>query len=449
MAIDRGWIDDEVVIVLGGEEVYRCKSYTVKCSVFSQPAAFSLRLGEPTLAAELREKYSKGDAFQLRLQRPDTGGAPGQYELNVPLQTGAIDAVDIPETDETVVEIRGRDNMKSLYDSFFVQDDSVTEATFYDLTAAQLKAVGFDPPGDWLFTGETGRKKAVTNLGGTQRKSEQPERLGVTTVEHLDYAYVWTPSSEGASMDFTKISAPSASVGSVDATGVIVEDATGGQPKQQLNVLHAEVGQQRYAWLKSHYKKVGLFLWCIPDGRFALSRPNGTQEPAFRLQRRLNAYVGENNILSGGLRDDSVQRYSHTLVYGRAGGGKDGRRKIVGEYVDQELIDSGITKQISYKEPDCKTQKAADYLAMRYAADARRSSRSLTYTVAGHSSPSLIKPGARWPFWINCMVHVTDEKLGIDDDFYVGDVELRRDPKTTTRLTLYYPDDLIFAEEAA
>lgn len=448
MTIDRGWIDDEVVIVLGGDEVYRCKSYTVKCSVFTQPAAFQLRLGEPTIAAELRSKYKMGDAFQLRLQRPDPSGPPGQYELDVPLQSGALDAVDIPETDETVIELRGRDNMAALFDSFFVQDDSVTEATFYDMTAKQLKAVGFDPPEDWLFTGETGRKKAVSNLGGVQRKSAEPVRLGVTTVEHLDYAYKWIAVS-GERSDLVKISAPSAADASVDATGVVTEDVTGGQPKQQLNVLRAEVGQQRYGWLKSHYKKIGLFLWCIPDGRFALSRPNGTQEPAFRLQRRLNGFVGENNILSGGLRDDSVQRYSHTLVYGRAGGGKDGRRKIVGEYVDQDLIDAGITKQISYKEPDCKTQKAADYLAKRYAADARRASRSLVYTVAGHSSPSLIKPGARWPFWVNSVVHVLDEKLGIDGNYYVGDVELSRAPQTKTRLTLYWTDDLIFAEDAA
>ena len=167
------------------------------------------------------------------------------------------------------------------------------------------------------------------------------------------------------------------------------------------------------------------------------------------IQRLISGTPAETNILSGGLRNDTVQRFSHTLVYGRAGGGKDGRKQIVGQHIDQELADLGWICQISYEDRDIKTQKAADHLARRYAAEGRRASRTLQYTVPGHSAPSLIHPGKRFPFYVGCMVHVRDEKCGIDGNFYLGEVEFRRSPASTSVLTLYYPDDLVFAEEAA
>lgn len=465
MTLDRGWLEDEVQIVLTEQSLSRrCKSYSVKTSVFQQPAAFSLRCGEPATAAEIVKRHQPGDPFELRLLR--AGDSPGTYDLNVPLQTGRLDAVDIPESEETVVEFRGRDNMAALFDSYFMQDDSVTEATYYDLVAKQLLAVGFEPDTDWLFTGDTGRKKAVTNAGGGMRRAkveEEPQYV-VELLElnlNLNRVQGFVPmesSVESRRLATHKwimndstgkgaVSAPKAPP-DVDAKNVEVETVTGGQPKRQLNVIKAEVGQQRYAWLKDKFQKVGLFLWCMPNGQFILSAPNADQEPAFRLQRKFRAAPGENNILSGGLRNDTVQRYSHTLVYGRKGGGKEKRERIVGEYVDEEMA-ARFVKQISYNEPDIKTQQAADNLARRYAADARREARSLTYTVAGHSAPSLIEPGKRFPFWVNLVAHVYDERLGIDGKFYVGEVEFRRDMSgTTTTLTLYWPEDLVFGEEA-
>src|SRR5512145_260088 len=221
MAIDRGWLHDEVQIVLTEQSLTRrCKSYSVKTSVFQQPAAFSLRCGEPATAAEIIKRHLPGDPFELRLLR--AGDAPGSYDLDVPLQTGRLDAVDIPESEETVVEFRGRDNMAALFDSFFMQDDSVTEATYYDLVAKQLKAVGFEPDDEWLFTGDTGRKKAVTNAGGGMRRKPKI-RVGLTTVEHLDYAYQWTPNAHGADMQVVRISAPSSpTTGPYDAKGIEV-----------------------------------------------------------------------------------------------------------------------------------------------------------------------------------------------------------------------------------
>src|SRR5512145_2580034 len=290
MALDRGWLQDEVQIVLTEESLTRrCKSYSVKTSVFQQPAAFSLRCGEPATASEIIKRHLPGDPFELRLLR--AGDTPGSYDLDVPLQTGRLDAVDIPESEETVVEFRGRDNMAALFDSYFIQDDSVTEATYQDLVAQQLEAVGFDPD-EWLLTGETGRKKAVTNAGGgMRRKAPEAEVLiGNVTSQTLSLnldqirgfvpmqstvesrrmaAHKWILNNTGSS----GVAAPKAKA-DIDAKTVEVEVVTGGQPKRQLNVLKAEVGQQRYAWLKEKLQKVGLFLWCAPNGQFLLSAPN-------------------------------------------------------------------------------------------------------------------------------------------------------------------------------
>lgn len=451
MTIDREWLSDEVVLTLTEQnETRRCKEYSVKVSVFQQPSAFTLTTGDSaSLAADIVAKHGPGDPFALRIQRMNTGS-----DFDVAIQTGRLDAADIPESDETVVELRGRDNLAALWDDFFVQEDSFTEATFYDLTAKQLKAVGFDPD-LWLLTGETARKKAVTNANaGMVRSGSEPVRMGTTTVQTVDYMWAWKPSAGGgaAMSAVPELSAPRADNPSTDAKEVQVEGVTGGQPKVEIKTLKALVGRRRYEWLKEQYKRVGLFLWTIPSGHFALSTPNTSQEPAFRLTRILDGSPAENNILSGGLRNSTTQRYSHTLVFGRAGGGKDGRRRIVGLYVDSEMIDKyRLIKRIAYDESDVKTQKAADYLARRYAADARRNSRSLVYTVSGHSAISLDHPGQRRPFYVNSMVHVIDQKTGIDGNFYLGDIEFKRSMTegTITRLTLYWPEDLVFAEEAA
>ena len=451
MTIDRAWLDDEVVITLTEQnETRRCKEYSVKVSVFQQPSAFQLTTGDSaSTAASIVEKHGPGDPFALRLQRMGTGS-----DFDVAIQTGRLDAADIPESDETVVELRGRDNMAALWDDFFVQEDSFTEATFYDLTAKQLKAVGFDPD-IWLLTGETARKKAITNANaGMVRSGSEPVRMGTTTVQEVDYMWAWKPSAGGgASMRAVpELSAPRADNPSTDAKEVEVSDVTGGQPKVEIKTLKALVGRRRYEWLKEQYKRVGLFLWTMPSGHFALSTPNTSTEPAFRLTRIVDGSPRENNILSGGLRNDTTSRFAHTLVFGRAGGGKDGRRRIVGRYTDTEMIDRyRLIKRIAYDESDVKTQKAADYLARRYAADARRQSRSLVYTVSGHSAISLDHPGQRRPFYVNSMVHVIDQKTGIDGDFYLGDIEFKRSMTegTITRLTLYWPEDLVFAEEAA
>jgi prophage tail gpP-like protein len=278
--------------------------------------------------------------------------------------------------------------------------------------------------------------------------------MGTTTVQEVDYMWAWKPSAGGgASMRAVpELSAPRADNPSTDAKEVEVSDVTGGQPRTEIKTLKALVGRRRYEWLKEQYKRVGLFLWTIPSGHFALSTPNTSQEPAFGLTRILDGSPAENNILSGGLRNDTTGRYSHTLVFGRAGGGKDGRRRIVGLYVDSEMIDKyKLIKRIAYEENDIKTQKAADHLARRYAADARRNSRSLVYTVSGHSAISLDHPGQRRPYYVNSMVRVIDQKTGIDGDFYLGDIEFKRSMTegTITRLTLYWPEDLVFAEEAA
>ena len=450
VSIDRGWQGDEIVVSLTGSSVTRrCKGYTVKVSVFSQPAQFTVTLGEQVTATSILEQHKPGSPFVLRIQRPVAGSAT-EYDVDEPLQTGKVDAVDVADATETTIEIRGRDNIAALFDSYFIQEDSFTEATYYDLTAKQLQAVGFPEAEGWLLTGDEARRKAITNRGGGMKRSPRPVRTGSTTVEHLDYAWAWTPNvGGGASMAKTKVSVPSDPVGgSADAKAAVVETVTGGQPKQEIKTLKAIIGQQRYGWLKQQYKRIGLFLWCLPSGEFSLSTPNTTQKPMYLLRRSRDGRPEDNNILSGSMRNDTVTRYSHTLVYGRAGGGKDGRQRIRGEHVDQELIDSGLIKQISYDEHDIKTQKAADALARRYAADARRSARSLTYTVPGHSAASLLEPGKRVPFYVDRMVRVIDQKLGIDGLFYLGELEFTRTPESKTRITLYWPEDLVFAEES-
>ncbi|MFA7195711.1 MAG: hypothetical protein WC210_08355, partial [Candidatus Neomarinimicrobiota bacterium] len=119
MALHRDWQRDEVVLRLSGQNVTRrCKDYTVKTSVFSQPSAFTVHLGDQVSAEEILRRHKPGDPFELRIQRL-TAGETSLYDIDEPLQTGRLDAVDVPENDETTIEIRGRDTLAVLFDSTF------------------------------------------------------------------------------------------------------------------------------------------------------------------------------------------------------------------------------------------------------------------------------------------------------------------------------------------
>lgn len=390
-----GSVKDSVELVLGGQfTVKDALSYEVECSVFSQPAAFSLEFGWGDTAGELIQRFPKGTAFQLRI-------------AGVPIQTGQIDAIgSTGGNNGATVHVRGRDAMRALFKDTFLAEKSYSEATYYDLTRKMLEAVDLGEVK--LHADNSANRKAITGHTVVETKAIEPSN----TVE-------------------------------------IEQTTTSGQRKVFYNTIKAQLGERRYDFLKRHYEKAGLFLWAAGDGSFVLSRPNGDQKPGYSVIRGRGQTRNDVNVESDSFEDDTAERYAKYIVYGRTGKGKKGRVKCRGEWVDPELSALGFTETKSILSQEIKSDKEAAFSARREGAMQIRNGWRLEYVFAGHLMPSLFDRGA-WAIWApDTVCHVSDQELGLFDDYYVSDVTFRRDEGsgTTTRVKLMRRDGLVFGEQ--
>jgi hypothetical protein len=327
-------------------------------------------------------------------------------ESGVIMQTGIVDAFSVGSSGPSEIELRGRDMIAPLFNSFFLADRAFDSVNYYDITAEAMKIAGMDPAN--LVTGPGARDSII---GGVKKaKARKP---------------------------------------STDAKSQIVQQTEGNKTRVVYNTIKADVGSNLYQWLKDQYKKSGLFLWSAPNGKLVLSAPNANVIPQFKITRKLSGQTSTDvNIEAWDYGIDYSGMHSHVYVYGRAGGGKDGRRRIGAVAVDQRLLDAGLQSRISY-EDDVRTQKEAEYLAKRYAIEETRNGLTIEYTLSGHSAPSQVTPGVRLPWTIDEIVAVDDEWLGIKQNLYIGDVTYTRDAQgTRTTIKLYRPRDLVFAENA-
>jgi len=135
-------------------------------------------------------------------------------------------------------------------------------------------------------------------------------------------------------------------------------------------------------------------------------------------------------------------------VYGRGGGGPDGRKQVQGEYVDEEMVGWGLEKVWSKKDQLAKTSSQALHLARRHCAEARRNGWHLSYKLRGLSWPIL--GSTQEGVWCrDAIVDVDDEEYGIRGPMWIGEVQQHGEGKseTATEITLYRPDDLVFGDD--
>jgi prophage tail gpP-like protein len=381
-----GGFNDEVALTINGNKLAITEGYEIKISVMTQPAAFSLRLGHAGIAKELLELCPKGARFQLSI-----GG--------IVQQSGIIDSRSVPSSDSTVVEIKGRDYMRKLFNGHVEEDIELTERTYYDLTRKVMDLVGLSE--HKLVAGNGANRQAVTAVKVPVVKTEDQVRTLST------------------GMGFS------------------------GGSRMEFKALKAKVGQRWYDWLQDKYKLVGLFLWCAGDGSFVLATPQPNVTPSVVLVRQRGVARNTVNIETHSWQDDATNRHAKYIVYGSEGGGKGGRNKIRGEYIDPEMVEAGLLDVITYYDDDVKNDKEAEYLARKYASEERRSGWELSYTVGGHRTPSLINDGiAVWG--PDTAAKVIDEELGIEGPRYIESVTYSCNDKSLTRLELIRPEDLLY-----
>jgi hypothetical protein len=205
---DLGEIDDAVRIQLGNEDVHICESYTVACSVFSQPAAWSVDIGHADIASKLWDKYPPNTPFSL-------------FVGDVLQQSGKTDGRGMRGgSNGTTVTLKGRDALAPLHDDHISDERSYTDSTYVELVKRQLELVGL---GD--------AKLEPSNRANRKIKA------GVNLVE-------LAPPRD---------------------TNVVKTDAAGdGVTHQQII---GKLGEQRYEFIKRYLQLAGLFLWAGADGQ--------------------------------------------------------------------------------------------------------------------------------------------------------------------------------------
>jgi prophage tail gpP-like protein len=397
--IGIGGPNDQIIITLGGVDVKLTESYEVKISILQQPSAFTLRLGDHNTAADILQLAEPGTDFQLKV-----GTGDGVRII----QAGRIDSRAVLSSSTTQVEIKGRDWMAHLFDSFVEQEQDFPQKNFYDLTravmdkAGLLKDIGYD-----LKVLNDDNRKLMTGA--------RPMFHGSTELAH------------------------ELNTGALSGTGELV-----------YKTLKAKLGTRYYDFLQQQYKLAGLFLWASPDKSFVLARPRSTQEPSFFIRRDRR---GETNVIDCSFRDDTTMRHGLVTVFGKSGGGKRGVEICRGAEVDPEMINHHLVKTLVVHDPDAKTKEECEYVARRIISEARRAGWQLEYTLAGHQAPCVSSDSGFAVWGPDMVVNVKDMEFHVDGDdslnfkrdFYIEAVTYSRNPQTQTKITLMRPGDLLFA----
>ncbi len=392
---------DHIVLKLGDSEIKIAESYEVKISVFQQPSAFSLRLGNGDATSEILQIARPGTPFELRIF---TGGSPRL------VMAGRIDSRHVPSAAHTQVEVRGRDYMAHLFDSYFEEEQDFPQKDFLSLTRAVMDKAG--------LTEAKGHYIQVIN---------DVNRFLLTGVK----AKVRGQGTDLANELYT---------GALAGTGELV-----------YKTLKAKLGTKYFDFLQTQFKLAGMFFWASPDKTFVLARPLAKQDASFFLIR--SGGSKRSNVIDCSFNDDTTMRHSKAIVYGRSGGGKKGVEICRGEFVDNEMLNYGFDKNIIVQDADVKTAKECEFVARRIIAEERRNGWKLEYTVPGHMVPSNNSYSGDAVWGPDTIVNVDDDELHIYDDdslnfktnFYLEAVTYSRNPQTQTKLHLVRPGDLLFA----
>lgn len=387
---DAGKPDDRVRLELDGAEVTVAESYEVRADILTQPAAWSLRLGHGGVARDL-----------MRLARPNT---PFRLFIGRVLQqTGRVDGPTGSDAggSATEVTITGRDALAPLHDAYVRAEWAQKNGSFRDLVEGALGRT----VGDYVLTYSNAANRSL-RAGVGIRETAPPATATVAEVEALT-------------------------------------------PKAIRIAIQAKLGEREYELVKRQLDRAGLFLWSTANGEFVLSEPNPNQPPVARILRRRGQTRSEVTVESAHFQNLATPRFSEIIVYARGGGRKFGRSHTKGSFTDPEMVGWGFDRPLVIKDANVATAAQAEFFARRKIAETIRSGWRLTYTVTGHTAPSLVG-GGRVVWSPDTVVQVVDDEYGLSGLFYIEGCTYRGGPQgRTTELHLMRPDSLVFgsAEE--
>ncbi len=480
---------DSIRILIDGKLIRIAEQYEVELAILRQPCGFSLRLGSSQTAMAL-----------IAMITP----RKSRYELyldTVKIQSGIIYARSVPAAASTVLEVRGRDYMSVLWDAYMQEDRDYHEKTYRDLARRFMDEVGLtEAAGHRLVTSNdlnrlklTGRNVKATShvvdgpvLPLTKEQMAAREATAIAffkqSIAHAEEAQrqadaqaLFARRQAQEAQAAAQFQATRGVEGRRSLSGIadtylpsqVLSLATPSSIVQQqvldsletpaarststvvVQSLKYECGTRYHDAWEREAKLVGAFLWADADGNIVLARPNANQTPSFRIFRKRHSdQRGVSMVHEASWTDDTTDRHTSAIVYGRSGRGKAGRNKHRGEYVDDELKESHFNAPIVIHDRDVPDDASCEYIARRRIAEERRAGWKLVYTVAGHKTTLISAADGASVCWApDTIVDVDDRELGISGHFYLETVKFKRDPKATTELHLMRPEDLVFAED--
>ena len=429
---------ERVRIQLGDSDSYVIERYEIRQSFFQGMGAFAARVGHGGITKQLLDKYGPGTPFVVWI---DVLGGE-----SIPQMTGLLDDVSAEgSAGATEVNLRGRDWLAPLHDGMPKVEQTFTRATFRELTEKVLRLAGV--PDFALWTSNQANAVAIQGapkFGTTQvvaplQFPEQVKRLQALTRKRAGV-------SAGGDAEVARLQA-------LAVQRMLEEEGPRVDVKKIVgydvpNPLRLKPGQTFLSFLRPELDRAGLFLIAgVDEKNYILTQPSVDQAPAHRFVRRRG---DSQRIISAKLINNTSRRHSHYTVYGRGGGGKDPRKQIVGEYVDEEMVSLGLTKQWSKKDDLAKTSKQAEHLARRHAAEEARNGWYVPLTIKGHTWPLLGSESRYAVPSIDTVVELDDDEYGLHEPLWIGELAMRGDGKsegTTTDLTFFRPRHLVFGDD--
>lgn len=405
--------DDGVRLFVSGEEITSIyQEYHATLSVFTQPSAFSITLGDGSSIKELRRRFKKNDPYEL-------------WVSDTKIATGTLDGLSFGGRAATG-RFRGRDNMKRVLDGYATEEFGFQNETYFEMTLKILELAGYEDV--FLATSNDIARKKFTkvDVNKTKEANEERAKQQEAALVALKLGALVLAGTPGTAGDPSQVRLPYTAKSVVRQTRKI------------------ELGTSYWQFLQEQYKKSGLFLWCDPDGSFILTDPNPYQQPSYQVIRQRGQTVNQVNVIDYQLDDGHPGMHREIICYGRTGGRKSGRVKCRGSYVDADVL---ADSRLAFVDKDVTSDEEALFAARRRMAEELRADFRLSYTLAGHKvlAVNAFTEGIWGP---DTVVYVKDDELGIDENFYLHTVDFARSEGagTTTTIHLMRPEDMLFAE---
>lgn len=417
----EGGIDDRIRIQLGDDEIRIVETYEVSQRVFTQPAAFAIRIGHGGTTKALTDRFPPNTRYRLFVG--SVLQHSGRTDGFAPADAGGATELNLP----------GRCGLAPLHDVHAVADQSFGSISYRELTKRCLEAAGIRD-----FTLSISNEADRRIRAGVPVRTTRPTSRVVVTIVSSPF--------EDPLVTKARLAEALAAEKKKVANENLVAQYSGPKPPSS-KALKIKTGKTWYSFLHTELERAGLFLFSgVGEGSFILAQPHANQAPTYRLVRQRGTSINAVNVLKATHRNVTTGRHAEYVIYGRGGGGKAGRTKTIGTFIDEEMRSWGFTKTFAAVDDDAKSVAQAEHLARCKCAAARRAGWELVYTVRGHTAPSRVG-GGRAVWTPDTIVEVIDDEYGISGLFWIEGVTFRGGPQgRTTELALTRPSDLVFGD---